>query len=171
MRELGGGLLEEKIAPLAKRIDELMRHQRLQLGEAAARLRFPALAARPVGAAFQVAAAATLQRKKLWFQYCSRTDDVQSDRQVSPQRLTHYRESWYLDAWDESKDALRTFSVDRITRPCVLEERAFDVLENELDEHYTTSYGIFGGKADKVAVLRFTKERARWVADGLGTLS
>jgi proteasome accessory factor C len=31
--------------------------------------------------------------------------------------------------------------------------------------HYASSYGIFGGKADKVAVLRFTKERARWVAE------
>ena len=27
------------------------------------------------------------------------------------------------------------------------------------------AYGIFGGKADKVAVLKFTPERARWVAD------
>jgi predicted DNA-binding transcriptional regulator YafY len=39
------------------------------------------------------------------------------------------------------------------------------VPEAELDEHYSTAYGIFGGKADKVAVLRFTPERARWVAD------
>ena len=31
--------------------------------------------------------------------------------------------------------------------------------------HYASSYGIFGGQADKLAVLRFTKERARWVAD------
>ena len=40
-----------------------------------------------------------------------------------------------------------------------------DATEAELDEHYSTAYGIFGGKADKVAVLRFTPERARWVAD------
>ena len=31
--------------------------------------------------------------------------------------------------------------------------------------HYASSYGIFGGQADKLAVLRFTKERARWVAE------
>ena len=31
--------------------------------------------------------------------------------------------------------------------------------------YYASSYGIFGGQADKVAVLRFTRERARWVAD------
>ena len=35
----------------------------------------------------------------------------------------------------------------------------------ELDTHYASAYGIFGGQADKVAVLRFTPERARWVAD------
>ena len=84
---------------------------------------------------------------------------------MSPQRIVHYREAWYLDAWDEGKDALRSFSIDRIVRATVVDERALDVPEAELDEHYSTAYGIFGGKADKVAVLRFTPERARWVAD------
>jgi proteasome accessory factor C len=84
---------------------------------------------------------------------------------VSPQRIVHYREAWYLDAWDEGKDALRSFSIDRIRRATVLDEPALDVPEAELDEHYSTAYGIFGGKADKIAVLRFTPERARWVAD------
>lgn len=84
---------------------------------------------------------------------------------MSPQRLTHYRESWYLDAWDDDKDALRTFAVDRIRRPQVLDQAAYDVEERELDEHFATSYGIFGGKPDKIAVLRFSQERARWVAD------
>ena len=84
---------------------------------------------------------------------------------MSPQRIVHYREAWYLDAWDEGKDALRSFSIDRIRRATVLDEPALDVPEAELDDHYATAYGIFGGKADKVAVLRFTPERARWVAD------
>jgi proteasome accessory factor C len=34
-----------------------------------------------------------------------------------------------------------------------------------LDEHLASAYGIFAGKADKTAVLRFTTNRARWVAD------
>ena len=42
---------------------------------------------------------------------------------------------------------------------------ARDVPEAELEEHYASAYGIFGGKANKAAVLRFTPERARWVAD------
>src|SRR6185437_3709938 len=105
------------------------------------------------------------QRRKLWIEHHARTTDELSERTISPQRVIHYREIWYLDAWDEKRDALRTFSIDRIRRASVLEGAAFDVPEAELDEHFATAYGIFGGKADKVAVLRFTAERARWVAD------
>jgi YD repeat-containing protein len=80
---------------------------------------------------------------------------------------THYRESWYLDAWDEGKQALRCFAIDRILRATLLSQKAVDVSESALDAHYASSYGIFGGQADKVAVLRFNRERARWVADEL----
>lgn len=165
LKDAGGGLLEEHLSALAKRLDELTQHRHLNLGEAQQRLRFPAIAARPAGAAFNTVAQATLQRKKLWIEYHSRGKDERTERTVSPQRIVHYREAWYLDAWDEGKDALRSFSIDRIRRATVLEKQARDVAESVLDEHYSTAYGIFGGKADKIAVLRFTPERARWVAD------
>jgi proteasome accessory factor C len=163
--DLGGGLLEEHLKPLAGRLAKLSKHQRLNLGEAARRLRFPSIANRRVGAAFQVAASATLQRRKLWFEYHARSSDERTERTVSPQRITHYRESWYLDAWDDTRSALRSFAVDRITHPAVLSERALDVDEAQLDTHYASAYGIFGGVADKLAALRFSAERARWVAD------
>lgn len=167
LTSLGGGLLQDTLQPLVRRLQALVKHRRLQLGEATRRLRFPPISARHPGDSFKVVAAATLQRKKLWFQYRARSTEEVSDRTVSPQRLTRYRESWYLDAWDDDRDALRTFSVDRISRPTMLEERAQDIDEDVLDEHYTTSYGIFGGKPDKIAVLKFSPERARWVADEL----
>jgi proteasome accessory factor C len=165
LKDAGGGLLSEHLGPLSKRLDELTSHRRLNLGEAASRLRFPAIASRPAGPAFQTVAAATLQRKKLWIQYHARGSDERSERTVSPQRITHYRESWYLDLWDEGKSALRSFAIDRILKAVPLDEKATDIPEAELDAHYASSYGIFGGQADKVAVLRFTKERARWVAE------
>jgi proteasome accessory factor C len=165
LKDVGGGLLTEHLGPLAKRLDELTRHGRLNLGEAAGRLRFPAIASRPAGPAFQTAASATLQRKKLWIEYHSRGSDEHSERTVSPQRITHYRESWFLDAFDESKTALRSFAIDRIVRATLLDELAVDVPDPDLDTHYASAYGIFGGVADKLAVLRFSQERARWVAD------
>ncbi len=165
LKDAGGGLLEEHLGALAQRLNRPTKHQRLNLGEAASRLRFPSIGARPAGKAFEAVASATLQRKKVWIEYHARSDDKRSERTISPQRIAHYRETWYLDAWDEARDALRSFSVDRILRATVLDERAFDVSEEELDEHFASAYGIFGGKADKVATLRFTKESARWVAD------
>src|ERR1700730_12630719 len=165
LKDVGGGLLSEHLGPLSKRLYELTQHRRLHLGEAASRLRFPAIASRPSGPAFQTVASATLQRKKLWIEYHARSSDERSERTVSPQRITHYRESWYLDLWDEGKAALRSFAIDRILKAIPLDEKAKDIPEAELDGHYASSYGIFGGQADKVAVLRFTKERARWVAE------
>jgi predicted DNA-binding transcriptional regulator YafY len=165
LKDAGGGLLEEHLGTLSRRLDELTQHQRLNLGEAEARLRFPAIAARPAGEAFGTVANATLQRKQLWIEYHARSTNAISDRTLSPQRIVHYREGWFLDAWDDDKDALRSFAIDRIRKASVLEKTAYDVPEAELDEHYASSYGIFGGKADKIAVLVFTAEHARWVAD------
>jgi predicted DNA-binding transcriptional regulator YafY len=165
LKDAGGGLLEEHLGALSRRLAQLTKDRRLNLGESAARLRFPAIAGRPAGDFFGTVASATLQRKRLWIEYHARSTDATTDRSISPQRIVHYRETWYLDAWDEEKDALRSFSIDRIRRATILDEVAVDVADERLDEHYASSYGIFGGRADKVAVLVFTAERARWVAD------
>ena len=162
---LGPGLLEAHLSPVAKRLDELMAHKRLSLSEAGSRIRILSLAARPTGNSFEIVASATLQRRKLRFQYRSRSKDEQTDRVISPQRLTHYRDNWYLDAWDELRQALRSFSVDRIRAPVQLNDAADDCSAAELDEHFASAYGIFAGKANRMATLRFSCERARWVAD------
>ncbi|MBI4291602.1 MAG: WYL domain-containing transcriptional regulator [Betaproteobacteria bacterium] len=162
---LDSGLLEEHLSPLAARLDELLQHKRLGLGEAGQRIRILGMAARPTGEWFQAAAGGVLQRRQLRIRYHSRSRDQITERTVSPQRMTHYRDNWYLDAWDHLRKGLRSFSVDRIRHAVGLEEPARDIAERELDEHYASAYGIFAGKANKTAVLRFSPERARWVAD------
>lgn len=162
---LGPGLLEQHLEPLSKRIDELIRHRRLQLGELPRRVRLLGGAGRTPGDAFQAVASAVLERRQISFRYHSRSRDQHTERQVSPQRLVHYRDNWYLDAWDPGKKALRTFSVDRIGHARLLDAAARDIPEAELDQHFSDAYGIFSGKANKTAVLRFSAERARWVAD------
>jgi proteasome accessory factor C len=162
---LESGLLAEHLAPLSKRLAELLQHKRLGLSEAAHRIRILGMAARPVGEWFRVLASATLQRRHLRLTYRSRSKDEVTHRVVSPQRLTHYRDNWYLDARDHLRKALRSFSVDRIEDAAELEERAEDVPDVELDQHFASSYGIFSGKANKTAILRFSPARARWIAD------
>lgn len=159
------GLLGEHLAPLSRRVTELLEHKRLGLAEAAHRIRVLGMGSRPVGEWFHVLASATLQRRKLRIVYHGRGRDQLTERTVSPQRLVHYRDNWHLDAYCHLREGLRTFAADRIRAARELEEPAESVAETKLEEHFASSYGIFAGKANKTAVLRFTAERARWVAD------
>lgn len=159
------GLLGEHLSPLVRRVTELLEHKRLGLTEAARRIRVLGVAARPAGGWFHVLAGATLQRRKLQMIYHGRDRDRVTERVVSPQRLVHYRDNWHVDGYCHLRKGLRTFSVDRVQSARELEEVADAIPDKELDEYFATSYGIFAGKANKTAVLRFSAERARWVAD------
>lgn len=158
-------LLGEHLAPLARRVNELLEHKQLGLNEAAQRIRVLGMAARPAGEWFHVLASATLQRRRLRLAYHGRERDRITERIVSPQRLVHYRENWYLDGWCHLRKELRSFSVDRVKQAQELDETADTRPDKELDEHFASSYGIFAGKANKTAMLRFSADRARWVAD------
>jgi len=96
--------------------------------------------------------------------YHARGKDETTEREVSPQRLIHYRDNWYLDAWCHLRDELRSFSLDAIEKAEILERRAKDVADARLDEVLGSGYGIFSGDHVTWATLRFTPERARWVA-------
>jgi predicted DNA-binding transcriptional regulator YafY len=165
LESLEPGLLGEHLAPLTRRVTELLEHKRLGLAEAAKRIRVLGMASRPAGQWFHVLAGATLQRKKLHMTYHGRSRDQVTERLVSPQRLVHYRDNWYLDGWCHLRKGLRSFAVDRVKNATEIEETADARSDEELDEHYASAYGIFAGKANKTAVLRFSAERARWVAD------
>jgi len=159
------GLLGDHLAPLARRVTELLEHKQLGLSEAAKRIRVLGMAARPAGEWFHVLASATLQRRKLHLIYHGRARDQITEREVSPQRLVHYRDNWLLDGWCHTRKGLRSFAVDRVKSAAELDEPADTRPDAELDEHFASSYGIFAGKANKTAVLRFSPQRARWVAD------
>lgn len=165
LESLEPGLLGEHLAPLAHRVTEILEHRRLGLSEAARRVRVLGMASRPIGEWFQVLASATLQRRKLHIVYHGRGRDTVTARVVSPQRLVHYRDNWHLDGYCELRKGLRTFSVDRVRDARELAAPADTVSDHELDEYFASSYGIFSGKANKTAVLRFSRTRARWVAD------
>ncbi|NJD05535.1 MAG: WYL domain-containing protein, partial [Methylococcaceae bacterium] len=59
----------------------------------------------------------------------------------------------------------RCFALDRIESLTCTDHPATEVDDDQLDAHFGASYGIFGGSPRQTAVLRFTPERARWVAE------
>ncbi len=159
------GVLAEAIAPLRRRLRELLQAGEHSAEEIARRIRIVAIGTRPVEPArFRVLSTAVLSRRRLRIRHERRSDGESLEREVSPQRLVHYRDNWYLDAWCHHRRALRTFAVDAVADAHLLEAGAVDVAEAELDRHYASGYGIFAGSETQQARLRFTAQRARWVA-------
>jgi len=160
------GLLTPSLAPLRNRIEKLLANQTTQKQWPLERIRVIGSGVREVDeAAFRNVATAVLERQKLRFRYRARTSDQDTLRVVSPQRLTRYRDNWYLDAFDHEREALRSFALDRIREVTILEDRATDLPEPELDAHLGGGYGIFSGPAKAWATIVFSERAARWVAD------
>jgi len=166
LEQVQPGLLDGHIKPIKERIESLLSSGAICQNEIAKRIRILRMTGRNASSQhFQTVAGALLQRQRLDIRYHGRGSDKESQREISPQRLTHYRDNWYLDAWCHQRNALRSFAVERLRAAKMLEKRAKDVAEMELDAHFSTSYGIFAGKPEHTAVLRFTPQRTRWVAE------
>ena len=160
-----GGLLGPHIEPLMQRLHQLLGSGAPPKADVARRIRVHTVGARRVHLAhFQAIGSALLRRQRLVLRYRGRSRDDRSEREVSPQRLVHYRDNWYLDAWCHWRQALRSFSVDAIEQVRVLDRACIDIADAELDELLGTGYGIFAGREVQWARLRFTPERSRWVA-------
>ena len=160
------GLLGPHIEPLKARIQTLLEKTDHAFEQIAQRIRLLPLAARSVKPdCFDLIAHAVLKRKRLNITHYNRARDEQTTREVSPQRLVHYRDNWYLDAWCHKKNALRTFAVDSIRHAALTEKKAQNIADATLDAELGAGYGIFAGRRTRTARLRFTPERARWVAN------
>ncbi|MBU1223327.1 MAG: WYL domain-containing protein [Gammaproteobacteria bacterium] len=166
LANLEPGLLDDHLRPLEARIDTLLASQHLGVGEAAQRIRLLSIASRHKNPRhFQAVAHAVLQRHRLRIDYYNRERDQTSRREISPQRLAHYRDNWYLDAWCHDKKGLRIFAVECIRAVEPLAKPTKTVAESTLNRELASSYGIFAGQPHATAVLRFTAKRARWVAE------
>jgi predicted DNA-binding transcriptional regulator YafY len=160
-----GGLLGPHIKPLLSRLTALIGVADNPAEEVVKRIKIQTVGARAVHLDnFQVVGSALLRRKRLVIDYYARGNNETTRREVSPQRLIHYRDNWYLDGWCHLRGGVRSFSVDAIKRVELLDSAAKDVPEDVLNDVLGSGYGIFSGDKVKWAILHFTPERARWVA-------
>lgn len=177
-----GGLLGRHLQPLLGRI-----HQLLGSGEGAAaealmqRVKIVSALRRPVPSQFfERVSAALLSRRRLHLRYLTRGRSELSERDVSPQRLVHYRNTWYLDAWCHRARALRRFALDAMEAATVLADAADEVPLAEVRAKMDAGYGIYAGGRRRWAVLAFDaraalwasreewhpQQKGRWLADG-----
>ena len=158
------GLLATHIAPLMDRLNALLANS-ADTEQLRRRVRIIGLAQRSVTQRyFERVATALAQRKRLHIAYTARGNGETTVREVSPLRLVHYRDNWYLDAWCHLRKSLRNFALDAMAEVQLLDCPAREVSDAKLDATFGPGYGIFSGGAVRWARLRFTPERARWVA-------
>lgn len=166
LEQLQPGLLGPKLSPIRQRLHDLMKQKGLDSQDAAKRIKILYAGKRSVQPEFfETLAAATLSRHQIAIDHYSRQNGKSQERVLSPQKLVHYRDNWYLLAWCHTRHALRSFSVDAIQTVKTLSDVAHEVEPTLLDAAIGEGYGIFGGAALKIAKLVFSIERARWVKE------
>jgi len=163
--ELDPGLLGPHIEPLLERLHAILGSGEHSWKEVESRIRILQPGRRGSRSAhFGVLATALLRRRRLRIRHYHRAEDRETTREVSPQRLVHYRDNWYLDAWCHLRKDLRSFAVDAIREAVLLDARAKEVGRAALDEILASGYGIFAGRPVAWAKLRFAPQAARWAA-------
>ncbi|NJD18735.1 MAG: YafY family transcriptional regulator [Gemmatimonadetes bacterium] len=165
LRGLDPGILAPHVEPLRARLNSLLESRDSTVEEISRRIRIVRMAARGMKLEFfELAATATLKRQRMVITFWSRNSNQTTERVVSPQRLVFYRGNWYLDAWCHLRDGIRSFALDGVRAARVLEEKARNVPEADLNEYLASTFGIFAGKPKGWAKLRFSPTAARWVA-------
>src|SRR5690606_21113602 len=123
-----GGLLGPRVHPLIARLRALLGSTSGDAEEVMRRVRVRPAQNRPVAPRrFEPIGNALVNRRRLEIEYYTRSRDSRSLRVISPQRLTHYRNAWYLDAWCHASDSMRVFALDAIEAVRLLDTEARDV--------------------------------------------
>jgi len=167
------GLLARHLQPLLARIHHLLGGEGTAVDVEAApgantlmqRVKIVSAQRRPVpGPFFERVSAALLARRRLHLRYLSRGRAETGEREVSPQRLVHYRNTWYLDAWCHRVRALRRFALDAMETATAMETPAHEVSLALVQAHMDAGYGIYAGGRRRWALLEFSAHAAQWAS-------
>jgi len=159
------GVISRHLQPLLERI-----HQMLGTGEADAkallkRVKIIGSAKRPVSSQFfELIGEALLKRKRIHMRYLTRGRGEVGARDVSPQRLVHYRNTWYVDAWCHTREKMLRFALDAIESAEALETKAKEVPLKQVEAEMDGGYGIYAGGKRRWATLVFEPQAAQWVS-------
>lgn len=153
-----------KLKPLEQKLAALMKSHGLDGPASARKVRLVHAGKRlPPMNCFDTIAMATLAEKQVKVTHFNRQTGTSVVRTISPFRLVHYRDNWYVDGWCHLRQGIRSFSVDAISQAEATDDAITEVDEDQLSSTLQSSYGIFTGRPKAYAVLRFSELRSRWV--------
>ena len=113
---------------------------------------------------FKEIAKATFDERQLEIDFINRRTQQKTTRIVSPQRVIHYKDTWYLDCFCHLRESLRTFSIDGISRVKQCHKAAIIITPDTIDKATQSTYGIFSGQAHEIAILHFQPPVSFWIA-------
>lgn len=159
------GLLSRHLQPMFDKLTGMLGADALEAREMTRRVKLISTARRRMESKyFETVGSAVVKRQRLQIAYRKRGAREPDMRLLSPQRLVHYRNSWYLDAWCHRSEGFRRFALDAIESAELLPQAAKPVAIKTLEAELDQGYGIFAGGVQRQAELVFSSEAAAWVA-------
>lgn len=159
------GVISRHLQPLLERIHQMLGTSEADTKALLKRVKIIGSAKRPVPSQFfELVGEALLKRRRLHLRYLTRGRGEVSERDVSPQRLVHYRNTWYVDAWCHTRERLLRFAMDAIEEAAALEAKAKDVPLKQVESEMDGGYGIYAGAKRRWATLSFQAQAAQWVS-------
>ena len=159
------GMIARHLEPLTERITQILGREEVEVRAVMERVRIVSVAWRAVPSRFfELVCQATLQRRRVHLRYTSRGRGEVGERDISPQRMVHYRGTWYVDAWCHKARGLRRFALDSIEQAQVLDKPARELPLAEVAAEMDVGYGIYAGGQRHWALLRFEQASAPWIS-------
>lgn len=159
------GVISRHLQPLLERIHLMLGTSEAETKALLKRVKIIGSAKRPVPSQFfELVGEALLKRRRLHLRNLTRGRGEVSERDVSPQRLVHYRNTWYVDGWCHTREKLLRFALDAIEHAEALDTRAKDVSLKQVEAEMDGGYGIYAGATPSWVTLAFSTQAAQWVS-------
>ena len=124
-----------------------------------------ALSREPDKRIFTTVLSALQAEKALRIDYRARSTGQSTERSISPQQLTSYKNAWYLDAWCHLREGIRSFALEQVDQAKIDNDTPYERIRmQQLRQHFSSSYGIFSGQASQTAHIVFDASVAAWAA-------
>lgn len=109
---------------------------------------------------FEKVARAVMELRILRFEYRKIESEKWEQRKIRPYHIADFDGGWYVIGYDESRKAKRTFALQRMKAPQVLQSKFLRPADFDLSDHLGSSFGVWhsseGGKGKHRIRLRFS---------------
>lgn len=155
LEDLGTGIFSSLLMPIKGHMEKLLDSNDSSIEELRNKVKLISIGSREVcPKTLRTSLSATLSGKKLKILY-KKVGCSEEYRVISPQIIYRYKDNWYVYAWCDLRNSLRTFSLNRVKEQTVLEQSGKTIGNDVLIKNFESTYGIFSGEQEFIAKIAF----------------